>query len=478
MSQFSNPTFESLSAKEWLVANGLGGYASGTLSGANTRRYHGLLVAALQPPTGRTVMVSKVEETVIFQSGNQVGLSSNRYPGAVHPQGYQFLEGFERKLLPTFHYHLNGYQLAKRVFMPHGSNSTIVEYENTGVATFRLLLTPLFVHRDYHSLFSEQPFFDYFADWKSPNAATIFAHYGAPALHFSFSKGTFRHGRSWFRNFEYEKEEYRGLDFREDSFCLGSVEVDLMPGEQVWLAFSLDEELTQADPAVLKKNEIARLQAARPVSTLSADRSEIWSEFFTELTLAADQFVVERQSSGGKTLLAGYHWFTDWGRDTMIAMRGICIALGKKELTESILKTFLQYLDGGMLPNRFPDHPDEQLEFNTFDATLWLFVVLHEYFEKFGDLDFIESVFPRLTEIIEAHIRGTRFNIRMTPEGLLSGGEGISNLTWMDARVGDFVVTPRHGCPVEINALWYNALKIYNRFADLLVDETACFEEL
>jgi predicted glycogen debranching enzyme len=478
MLKFNSPTFDELSTKEWLLTNGLGGYASSSLSGANTRRYHGLLVAALDPPTGRTVMVSKIEETLVFHRDSEVGLSANQYPGAVHPKGFQFLQSFERQPLPVFHYDVQGCKLLKRVLMPQGSNTTIVEYENYGTCSLRLRLTPQFVHKDYHGLFSENPYFNYWMDWKTPNAAVIYAHYGAPALHFSFSAGNFKPKREWFKNHEYQKEQFRGLDYREDSFSLGSLEVDLSPGKRVFLAFTLDEMMTQADPEVLKKEEITRQELLRPVSTLSTNRSGVAAaNFYEDLVLAANQFIVKRKSAGGETVIAGYHWFTDWGRDTMIAMRGLVIALGKKELAESIVNTFLQYLDRGMLPNRFPDKGEEP-EYNTIDATLWLFVVLHEYFEKFHDLDFIRSIYPKLTEIVEAHIRGTRYNIHTLKEGLLFGGEGIAQLTWMDARVGDYVVTPRHGCPVEVNALWYNALAIYNRFHKLLGKEGDCFTPL
>jgi predicted glycogen debranching enzyme len=478
MLKFNSPSFGELSSKEWLLTNGLGGYASSSLSGANTRRYHGLLVAALNPPTGRTVMVSKVEETLVSPENGEVELSSNRYPGVVHPQGFQFLKSFERLPAPAFFYETNGCNLVKRIVMPQGSNTTVVAYENAGKTTFRLRLKPMFVHRDYHSLFSENGNFNYYEDWKTPQSAVIYAHYGAPALWFSFSKGEFKPERAWYKNFEYEKEQYRGLDYREDAFSNGSVEVELAAGEQVYLTFSLDETMSQAGPEVLMKNEITRLKRLRAVSTSSADSSKgPMAKFLEDLTIAANQFIVKRASSGGETIIAGYHWFTDWGRDTMIAMRGLVIAQGRQDLAKSIITTFLQYLDGGMLPNRFPDQGEEP-EYNTLDATLWLFVVLHEYVEKFGDLDFIRSIFPQLTGILVAHIRGTRYNIHTTKEGLLFGGEGIAQLTWMDARVGDYVVTPRHGCPVEINALWYNALMIYNRFIDLLDSDEACFEEL
>lgn len=469
MLTFQKPGFEETSELEWLVTNGLGGYSSSSLSGANTRRYHGLLVAALQPPTGRTVMVSKIEESIAFGRDSRVGLSSNRYPGVIYPEGHQYLEAFERQPIPAFHYTVDGNRLAKRVFMVHGSNTTVVEYENTGESAFHLVLNPLFVNRDYHSLFSENGFFDYYVDWKSDRQAVIYAHYGAPALYFSFSKGVFAQQRGWFKNLEYAREEYRGLDYREDAFSLGKVECKLSPGERVFLTFSLDERMAGADAEALKSEELTRLEQLKP--------AEVADPFFTDLVAAADQFLVWRQSSGSYSLIAGYHWFTDWGRDTMIAMRGICIALGKQETAKSILETFFKHLDGGMLPNRFPDQ-GEQPEYNTIDATLWLFVVLYEYYQKFGDLDFIRRALPDLSQILEAHIRGARYNIQTTEEGLLFGGEGLVQLTWMDARVGDYVVTPRHGCPVEINALWYNALMIYNEFVRLAGTSETSYKEM
>ena len=190
-------------------------------------------------------------------------------------------------------------------------------------------------------------------------------------------------------------------------------------------------------------------------------------EFLQDLAVCGDQFLVKRKSSNAFTVLAGYHWFTDWGRDTMIAMRGLTVAQGKKAVSESIIRTFLNYLDQGMLPNRFPDKGEEP-EYNTIDATLWLFVVLHEYYENFENQAFIAEVYPQLSEIIQAYRQGTRYNIHETETGLIYGGEGLSQLTWMDARVGDYVVTPRHGCAVEINALWYNALKVYQNFGRIL----------
>ncbi|MCB0583583.1 MAG: glycogen debranching enzyme N-terminal domain-containing protein [Phaeodactylibacter sp.] len=461
MQQYKNPDFNTLTAREWLVTNGLGGYASSTLCGANTRRYHGLLVAAFNPPTDRWALVSKVEEK-LNDGETSVELSSNAFPGVVHPQGYQYQESFERSPLPRATFQAGASRLAKTVFMVHGSNTTIVEYENIGNRSFTLELTPLFVFRDYHSLFHESDYYDYYHQPMGERALKIHAHYGARPVCFAYSHGQFVSRPDWFRQFEYEKERYRGLDYREDARSIGQLHLSLEPGENAFLAFTTEEEMAAGDPTAWKAAEIERLEALRPASE---------SDFFQDLAVSGDQFLAQRKATGNYTLIAGYHWFTDWGRDTMIAMRGLAVGLGKKEVSESIIRTFLQYLDGGMLPNRFPDQ-GEAPEYNTIDATLWLFVVLHEYYGKFQDKAFVREVFPRLAEVLEAHRKGTRYGIHVTKEGLLYGGEGLSQLTWMDARVGDYVVTPRHGCPVEVNALWYNALCIYAAFGDLLGEET------
>lgn len=451
-------SFQALSSKEWLVTNGIGGYAASSIIGANTRRYHGLLVAALDPPTRRTVLVSRVEECIYFNRDCAFGLSSNQYPGAVFPKGFQYFKFFERKPLPRMKFEAAGNHLLKTVFMVPGSNTTVVEYENTGNVLFKLRLTPLFAHRDYHSLGHESPDSDFYLTYQN-GAYCLYAHYGATPLYFNFSSGEFIENRNWYKNSQYVREQERGLDFQEDCYAVANIDVVLKPGAKVHLLFSTDETMVRKDPDVLKSRALQHLE------TLSPKHQD--DPFLRDLHLAADQFVVRRTSTDGYTLLAGYHWFTDWGRDTMIAMRGLTIATGRQDVSRSILETFLKYVDGGMLPNRFPDQ-GESPEYNTIDATLWLFIALYEYYQKFRDIDLIKKHFDTLTDILEKHIAGTRYNIHVTPEGFLYGGKGLAQLTWMDARVGDYVVTPRHGCPVEIQALWFNALRIYQYFAGTL----------
>ena len=467
MKNSSTINFDALAAKEWLVTNGLGGYAASTIIGTNTRRYHGLLVAALNPPTDRRVLVSKVEETIHLGEAT-FPLSTNQYPGAIHPQGYSFFEGFTRDPLPKVDFGSESFKISKTIFMVYGKNTSVVEYENTGKTSFTLALNPLFVFRDYHSLFHENPYFDFYVESADANLLHIFPHYGALPISVQFSKGEFIAGSSWYKNLEYKQEQERGLDFQEDAKSIGFITLNLEPGEKMHLAFSTEKDAGIDSFEELKKAEIKRLQA------LGAGFID---PFLRDLIIAGNQFLVTRKSTESSTLIAGYPWFTDWGRDTMIAMRGLTIAQGNQEASKSILRTFVQYLDQGMLPNRFPDQ-GEAPEYNTIDASLWLFIVLYEYYEKFKDNAFIVELFPKLKEIVDWHIQGTRYNIQVTPEGLLFGGEGLAQLTWMDAKVGDYVVTPRQGCPVEINALWYNTLHIFTLFAAMLNKEHQVYYEL
>ena len=454
-------SFDELIEKEWLVTNGLGGFASSSIIGANTRRYHGLLVAALNPPSDRRVLVSKIEETIRVDE-SVFPLSTNLYPGAIHPQGYVYLENFERDPFPKAIFASPQFKLSKTVLMVHSQNTTIVEYENLGDRAFELELNPFFVFRDYHSLFHENPHFDFYVQQEEDQSFKIYSHYGAIPIVMQFSKGAFSsEGAAWYKNLEYRQEQERGLDFVEDVKSIGRIQLRLKPGEKMQILFSIEDASEALSFVDFKNNELERSEALGQGTT---------DPFLRDLIRSGDQFLVHRQSSQSSTLIAGYPWFTDWGRDTMIAMRGLTIAQGKQELSQSIVRTFLQYLDQGMLPNRFPDQ-GEAPEYNTIDASLWLFVVLQEYQERFQDQDFLAEIFPQLKSILDLHIQGTRYNIHVTEEGLLFGGEGLAQLTWMDAKVGNHVVTPRQGCPVEVNALWYNALQIFVGFAKQLKEE-------
>lgn len=455
--EFSQPDYAALSTKEWLVTNGIGGYASSTICGANTRRYHGLLVASLHPPTDRRVLVSKLEEKVI-SARQEFYASTNTYRGTIHPEGYQHLTSFERMPLPTSVFTYGKHTFTKRVYMRYGRNTTVVEYTNDGDEALLMELTPLLVCREDHHLFREDDQWTFDTKHLDERLLEITPGIGNATIYMRFTAGVFYPEAHWYRRFEYAWEKERGLDFTEDAKSIGKVSCMLAPGETTSLIFSTTLEDLEGDPDDWQDEEIARLKALTPKKK---------DQFLRDLTISGDQFLVKRQSADSYTLIAGYHWFTDWGRDTMIAMRGLVIATGKRKIAKSILGTFLQYLDAGMIPNRFPDK-GETPAYNTIDATLWLFVALHDYYEQFQDLEFIRSVYGKLTDIIESHYKGTRYNIHVTEDGLLYGGQKGTQLTWMDAMVNGYVVTPRIGCPVEINALWFNALSIYVAFGNLL----------
>lgn len=437
--------------KEWIVTNGIGGYASSTIIGANTRRYHGLLVGAFNPPTGRKVMVSKIEETII-SGNNETQLSTNQYPDAVFPEGYHYINKFSRKPFPTTLFKTGNAELLKTVFMVFNSNTTIVEYKNTSAVKYKLRLNPLLATRDYHGLLREQGDYKFFHQ-SSGNAHSVYAHAGAEPIYFSHTKGTFTESRHWNKNLFYIIEKQRGQDFTEDLFTVGYIEHEMEPDELLYMTFSLDENILNVDPDILKIREEERLIRLVP--------EKIKNDFLKDLLIAGDQFIVHRKSTENYSIIAGYHWFTDWGRDSMIALRGLCIATGKQKEARSVIITFLNFLNEGIIPNRFADYEKDAPEYHTIDATLWLFIAVYEYDLAFNDKDFLKIVYSQLTEIIEYHLRGTKHKIHVTDKGLLSGGIPELPLTWMDARINNHVFTPRIGCAVEINALWYNALKIH-----------------
>lgn len=455
--QFDNESYEFLASREWLVTNGLGGYASGTLSGANTRRYHGLLAASFNPPTDRRILVSGIEEKII-SNGIECFISSHQYPGTIYPDGFKYLKSFSAIPCPAFHFSANNFALIKSLRMVQGVNAIVIEYQNLSAHEIILQLKPLFVYRDHHHLMKNLGEYKYEVILSDETTVVVQLKHHAPPVYFTFSSGSFNTKSDWYYDFEYYHEKDRGLDYREDAITVGSLEVKLQSGEKLHLAFS-DEDSFNNFLTIESKQHRTKTNSENPANDINL--------FISDLIKSGEQFIVRRESSQSHSIIAGYHWFTDWGRDTMIAMRGLVIANGKKEIAESIINTFLLYLKDGMIPNRFPDSGGEP-EYNTIDATLWLFVVLYEYYHQFNDLEFIENNFASLTDIIRHHSEGTNFSIHVTEHGLLSGGAENTQLTWMDAKVGDHVVTPRHGCAVEINALWYNALNIYSAFAKLL----------
>jgi predicted glycogen debranching enzyme len=451
--------------REWLETNGLGGYASSTIIGLNTRRYHGLLVAATKPPVGRLVLLSKLEET-LFIDGQPFDLSANRYPGVVHPQGFRYLKQFRLDPFPVFTYEVEGIQIEKSVFMIYGENTTVIRYESkTADGTespkgFSLEIRPLIAFRDYHSMTHENGGLNAAVE-ENPGLAAVTPYEGLPTLYLANNASQVQKTGNWYRNFEYDVERERGLDFAEDLFNPLALRFDLRSHRHASLIAST-EPRDVTDAAEYRQVAITRHHNA-------VVSSPIEDSFAQTLATAAEQYIVSRGDQ--KTVIAGYHWFGDWGRDTMIALPGLTLPTGKHEVARSILRTFAKHVDQGMLPNRFPD-AGETPEYNTVDATLWFFEAARAFLDYTGDVEFVRTeLYPIFTDIISWHARGTRYGIKVDPSGLLSSGEPGVQLTWMDAKVGDWVVTPRRGKPVEIQALWYNALCIMEDLARRFDDD-------
>jgi predicted glycogen debranching enzyme len=443
--------FNEVLQREWLETNGIGGWASSSIANAHTRRYHGLLVAATLPPVGRVVLLSKLDETIV-SGDRRVEIATNVYPGSVHPQGYRYLKSFTQDFFPTFTYEDSGIVLQKTVAAINGENTTVIIYRVIEAPdTFQMELRPFVAGRDYHSLTQANGSIQqesYFSDdlWSYQpydQLPTIFMR--LPGAHFEAAP-------DWYYHYEYLVEQQRGLDFQEDLFTPGVFTVSLTSGDQFGIIISTDNPSGRDAEKLLTAEKTRRqnLFTSLPVSDVLTHT----------LTLAADQFVV-RRGDDLKTIIAGYHWFTDWGRDTMIALPGLTLVTSRFEDAKKILQAFAEHIDQGMLPNRFPDAGEEP-EYNTADASLWFFIAAYKYYQYTDDKEFLKAILlPAMADILTWHHRGTRYGIHMDSDGLLAAGETGVQLTWMDAKIGDWVVTPRSGKAVEINALWYNAVAIY-----------------
>ncbi len=468
---------EAAESHEWLCANGIGGFASGTVAGTLTRRYHGLLVAALKPPLGRTLLAAKLDDGVEYD-GLRCALSANRWAGgAVDPHGYRAIERFRLEgTTPVWTYAVADALLEKRIWMEHGANTTYVQYRLLRARVpVALEAKALANYRDYHGTTRA-------GGWRMRVEAAggglrVTAYDGAHPFVLLAEGAEVRPTHEWYERFDLPAERARGLDCQDDHLHAGTFRAALRPGETLTIVLSAEGAPSAAGGAAWQRRErheatlLDGWRRARPAAAVAP----AWID---HLVLAADQFLVRRplpddpegqppgeSQAGGMSVIAGYHWFGDWGRDTMIALPGLALATGRPEAARRILTTFARFVDQGMLPNRFPD-AGEAPEYNTVDATLWYFDAIRAYHAATGDDALLRKLLPVLEEIVRWHRKGTRYGIAEDPaDGLLRAGEPGVQLTWMDAKVGDWVVTPRIGKPVEVNALWYNALRAMAGFA-------------
>ena len=448
--------------REWLVTNGQGSYACGTVAGANTRCYHGVLVAALAAPVGRTLLVGKIDATAHLR-GTAYKLDANEWAdGTIDPPAYKLIESFQLDgTLPVWTYALAEAQLVKRVWQPHGQPTTFVTYTHArGTDPIELDLKVLCTYRDHHNSTT--------GDWvptitHTPTSLRVDALDEVPPYFVKIERGRYTPIERWYHKFKHRVETERGLDDVEDLYAAGQFHVTLEPGETIAIVASTRED-APLDWQTALYAERKRQKAL--IEQSGCDDAPAW---IRQLVLAADQFIVDRQFGAevGKSVIAGYHWFGDWGRDTMIALPGLCLATRRYDIARTILRTFANFVDAGMLPNRFPDQ-GEKPEYNTIDATLWYFHAIDRVVAATADWSLARDLYPVLQDILAWHVKGTRYNIHVDKDGLLYGGDSMVQLTWMDAKVDDWVVTPRIGKPVEINALWIHALRIMARFAQHL----------
>ncbi|HVK06107.1 MAG TPA: amylo-alpha-1,6-glucosidase [Armatimonadaceae bacterium] len=472
--------FENAARREWLSVNGIGGFASGTVSGAASRRYHALLIAPLGNALGRMALFSKVDETLTVLESH-FDLSANRYPnGVVFPDGWHYIAEFNPLPVPTWTYRMPGDTvLVKRVFLARGRNTVYVTYllrEAPSNAT--LTLTPLVCWKRYHDEMHPWPGFPI---EQGPEVAgwSLRATPDAPRLRLIASGAKWTAAGWWHEQIIHDREAERGLDHTEDLYCPAVATVTLRVGQSVTLVGTIEESEPVDETLALAE------VLAHQKKILDAAKVEDSDEAGRVLALCADAFVVKAPRVR-TTIIAGFPWFTDWGRDTFVALPGLCLSTGRPQIAREILDSFAGFVSEGMIPNRFPDF-DEQPEYNTVDAALWFVYACEAYVRSTGDRGFVREILPVLEQIIDAHIAGTRYGIGVDPEdGLLASGEAGVSLTWMDARIGDWTVSSREGKVVEVNALWIHALhavaqmkgaKGGKKYLDLAARAEDCFSK-
>lgn len=492
-----------IDTREWLLTNGLGSFASGTVCDAHTRTYHGWLMAALDPPSQRTLLLAKLDATLELL-GSQVSLGTNFWTdGAIAPKGYQFLQSFQVNPVPTWVWAGEGWQLSRQILMPYGIQSlsslnetptfchrVLVRYCYQGQEPAVLKLRLLVGDRDFHHQQQQVNTDLSFSQIIEPHRVLIQAlrsNWQGTPWQLCWTQGTYQVDKVWYWRYQYPEETQRGLADSEDLFSPGFLVVPLNPTDELTLearvrhpnplqphlhlnAQTFDQAI-QAERDRLHRQFAPLLSAAHAEAQNSAAQSFAERPLQEKLLAAGDQFIAYRASISGPTVIAGYPWFNDWGRDTLIALPGLALATQRFDLARGLLDTFGQYCQHGLIPNAFPDAGAKPF-YNSIDAALWWIETLGLYLEATQDLEFLIAQYPTVQRIYKGLIAGTLHNIRVDAfDGLVTWDAPGMALTWMDAVVDGKPITPRHGKPVEINALWYSALCWANQWATLLQQE-------
>lgn len=432
--------------EEWLLANGKGGFASSTVLGINTRRYHGFFIA---PSEDRKLPLAKLEEEIIKEN-ERFSLSSNVYNDVIHPQGYQNLHAFRfTGWYVEWIYHIGEIVISKRVLLPKGKDAYVVLYQVLKAnSPFILRILPLLNYRSYHSLSRRNDC------WRANIERNVVEILSPHKFYLLSDKGSFKETGYWYYDMTYPKERERGLDYKEDHFNLVALEVELKAGER--MGFICSTNLLEESVEELFQRENARVEHLLRQREIDGSQWDL-------LILSADTFIVEWQ--GRKSVIAGYHWFTDWGRDAMISLPGLCLPTGRIGEGKEIIFSFLKYLKGGLIPNAFMEG---DTLYNSVDAVLWLFWTVHQFLKARWEEDFAEEVFPYLIRIVEDLRNGKAERVRVDKDGLIWAGDEDVCMTWMDAKVQGKPVTPRYGKAVEVNALWIFALSFLEELAHKL----------
>ncbi|MCD4808182.1 MAG: glycogen debranching enzyme N-terminal domain-containing protein [Methanococcoides sp.] len=455
-------------SREWLITNGIGGYASSTIIGENSRKYHGLLIASANPPVDRRVLLSSLDEEIVI--GNAVHrLAVHRYPDTVYPSGFKYLERFSASPLPTFEYSIGNIKLIKNIFMIHGQNTTIVRYKlinpDNEDLVFRIL--PLVTNRDFHQLKRADEIS--FSERHDASGVQLRTVDGVLQLRSNMQYGQ---ESQWYYNLEYDIERERGEAYQDDLYNPGHFErqvsdhvseMYVVASTSVSENMDIDLELVNSE----YERELSRQSSLQDCCNLTDDLAK-------KLVSAADSFIVQRNSTSSETILAGYHWFADWGRDAMISVPGLTLVTGRFNDAKEILSTFSEHCSEGLIPNRFSDDGISPPDYNTVDASLWFIHSLGRYYSYTKDTEFVKKMWDTVGSIIHNYIEGTLYGIRMDEDGLI---EHEGQLTWMDVKIGDREITPRTGKACEINALWYNSLYIANWLGELVGADTKQYLE-
>ena len=456
-----NISFEEGIKKEWIITNGIGGYASSTIIGANTRRYHGLLVAPLTPPARRFLILSKIDESIQIDE-EKYDLYTNIGKTYIS-KGYEFLESFEKEYVPIFTYKIKDVLVKKYVCMEYGKNTVTVLYRvfNTNHKT-KLILTPIINFRDFHK---ENYDHDYTItqDIKERKVKLVIDGQAQHPIYINLSEGQYiKHENDSFKNMFYIEEEKRGFNAEENHAVAGRYEVTLEPNTAKDITFvaSLEENIEEIDARKVISKEIVRIGSLVYDSELTKNNDE---KLVKQYTIATDNFIVNRQSFGLHTIIAGYPWFLDWGRDTLISFEGLLLISKRYDIAREVLLTMVRDVKYGLIPNGYSGYDNRPL-YNSADASLLLFEQVHKYIRYTKDDNFVkENLYEIMEKIIEAYCKGIDVdnnNIYLDDDGLIVAGTEFTQNTWMDAKIGNYAVTPRNGKAVEINSMWYNALKI------------------